>query len=182
MNTKSIDVAPSPICFLARQLLLLLHKNSTVNVLILYILWIIVYANCIFSLYAFPSTHFKDDDEYDDNLTINDWIFNMPSLSTLFNYSSTSIFLNNYASSSCLYLCSLLCASFTFVIFCSFSITISAFMLMWILELWKHAQLLAIIANYFWWLPHFFSSLNDPLVAFIFLPTQCLLIKNDLWN
>jgi len=38
MNTRSIDVAPGPICSLACQLLLLLHKNSIVHVLILYIL------------------------------------------------------------------------------------------------------------------------------------------------
>jgi hypothetical protein len=65
----------------------------------------------------------------------------MPSHFTLFNSSSTSIFFNNSTSSSCLYLCSLFCASFSFVILYSFSIAIFAFMFMWSSELWKSSQL-----------------------------------------
>ncbi len=38
MNTKYINVAPSPICSFTHQLLLLLRKNSTINLTILYIL------------------------------------------------------------------------------------------------------------------------------------------------
>jgi hypothetical protein len=112
--------------------------------------------NCIFSLYNFPSTHFEDDDECGGNLIANDWIFNMPFLSSLLSYSSTSIFLNNFASSSYLCLCSLLCASFSFVIFCNFLIALSTFMLLWTPKLWKHTQLPTTNANYFQWLPLFF--------------------------
>jgi hypothetical protein len=71
MHTKSIDVAPSPICSLAHQCHLLLRKNSTTDVPIVFMSWIIVYTNCIFTLYAFPSAHSKDDDECDDDLTTN---------------------------------------------------------------------------------------------------------------
>jgi len=68
MNIRSIDVAHGIVCFFAHQLLLLLHKNSTSNVLVIYILWIIIGANCIFSLYTFPSTHSKDNDRCSGNL------------------------------------------------------------------------------------------------------------------
>ncbi len=77
MHTRSTNVAPSPICFLACQHHLLLHKNSTVDVPVIFMFWIIICANCIFSLYAFPSTHFEDDDECGGNLTTNGWIFNI---------------------------------------------------------------------------------------------------------
>jgi hypothetical protein len=36
MNTISTDVALGPVCFLARQCLLPLHKNSTINVPVIY--------------------------------------------------------------------------------------------------------------------------------------------------
>ncbi len=72
MNIRFIDVAPNPICFLSCQLLLLLHKNSTIDGLVLYISWIIVYTNCIFSLYVFPFAHFEDDDEYSGDLIAKD--------------------------------------------------------------------------------------------------------------
>ncbi len=87
-------------------------KNSITNLLVIFISWNIIYANCIFSLYAFPSTHSEDDDECDGDLTANGWIFNTPSHFALVNSSFTSILFNNFASSSCLCLCSLLYASF----------------------------------------------------------------------
>ncbi len=120
MNTRCTNVAPSPICSLARQFLLLLRKNSTIDVLVLYISWIIIYANYIFSFYVFA--HSEDDGECNSNFTANSWIFNTPSFFALFNYSSAFVLLNNFASSSCLCLCSLFCASFSFVIFYNFSI------------------------------------------------------------
>jgi hypothetical protein len=76
MHTGSINVALGPICSLACQCHMLLRKNSTIDVLVISMSWIIVYANCIFSLYAFPSTHSKHD-ECDNNLTTNSWIFNI---------------------------------------------------------------------------------------------------------
>jgi len=93
------------------------------------------------------------------------------------NSSSTFVFFNNFASSSYLYLCSLLCTSFSFAICCSFLITLSAFIFLWIPKLWKHSQLLATNTNYFWWLPHFFLSLNISLVTFIFSSTHHFLIN-----
>jgi hypothetical protein len=48
-----------------------LHKNWTANVLVIFISWIIVYTNCIFSLYVFPCAHFEDDDECGGDLTAN---------------------------------------------------------------------------------------------------------------
>jgi hypothetical protein len=67
-----------------------LCKNSISDVLVLYISWIIIYANCIFSLYTLPSSHFEDDGECGGDLTTNGWIFNTPSHYVLFN--SYSIF------------------------------------------------------------------------------------------
>jgi hypothetical protein len=72
MNTWSIDVTPCLICFLAHQCLLLLRKNSIPNVPDVSISWIIIYANCIFSLYTFLFAHCKDDDECGNDLTAND--------------------------------------------------------------------------------------------------------------
>jgi hypothetical protein len=118
--------------------------------------WIIIFANYIFSLYTFPCAHSKDDDECDNDLIGNGWIFNTPSLSTLFNSSSTFVFLNNSASSSCLCVCSLLCASFSLAIFYNFSMAICALMLLWIPKLWKHTQLLTTNVNCFQRLPCFF--------------------------
>ncbi len=80
MHTRSIDVAPNHVCFLTRRGCLLLQKNSTIDVLIVSMSWIIVCANYIFSLYAFLFAHSKDDDECDGDLTTNNWIFNTPSL------------------------------------------------------------------------------------------------------
>jgi hypothetical protein len=45
MNIGSTDVTLGPICFHAHQLLLLLHKISTVDVLVLYVSWMIICAN-----------------------------------------------------------------------------------------------------------------------------------------
>ncbi len=72
MHTGSIDVALGHVYFLTRQHHLLLHKNSTVDVPIVFMSWIIICANNIFTLYTFPSTHSKDDDECGNNLTTND--------------------------------------------------------------------------------------------------------------
>jgi hypothetical protein len=69
-HTRSIDVVPSHVYSLACQRCLLLRKNSTSNVPIVSMSWIIVYVNCIFTLYAFLSAHSKDD-EWDDDLTTN---------------------------------------------------------------------------------------------------------------
>jgi hypothetical protein len=164
-------LALSHLCFLACQFLLLLHKNSIENALVLYISWIIICANCIFSLYTFHFAHSENDDECGDDLTTNGWIFNMPSFFVLLNCYSTSILFNNSASFSCLHLCSLLYVSFSFAIIYSFSIAFSTLMLPWILELRKCAQLLVTNANYFWWLPHFFRLwTSHPSHAFSYLP------------
>jgi hypothetical protein len=69
MFTGSTNVAFGPTCTLEFQPLLCLCKNSTADVLVLHIFWIIVYANCIFSLYTLPFSHFKDDGECGNNLT-----------------------------------------------------------------------------------------------------------------
>jgi hypothetical protein len=71
INTESIDVALSLVYSLAHQCLLLLHKNSTTNVLVVSISWIIICTNYIFSLYTFPFAHSEDDDECDGDLTTN---------------------------------------------------------------------------------------------------------------
>jgi hypothetical protein len=149
MNIGSIDVALGPIYFLARQLLLLMRKNSTIDVQVLYVTWIIICANYIFSLYAFPFTHSEDDDECSGDLTDNGWIFNTPSFFVIPNYSYTFVLLNNSTSSSYLRLCSLLCVSFSFVILYNFSIALFAFMLLRTLELWKRTQLPTTNTNYF---------------------------------
>jgi hypothetical protein len=70
MHTGSIDVAPGPICPLTRQHHLLLLKNSTINVPVVSMFWIIVCTNYIFTLYVFPSTH-SEDDECGGDLTAN---------------------------------------------------------------------------------------------------------------
>jgi hypothetical protein len=92
VNTKFTNVAPGHVCFLAHQLPLLLHKKLIANVPILYISWIIVYTNCILSLYVFPSTHSKDD-ECDSDLITNNWIFNSL-LSLLFSTFLQLLFLS----------------------------------------------------------------------------------------
>ncbi len=79
---------------------------------------------------------------------------------------------NNFASSSCLHLCSLLCASFSFVILCSFSITLFTLMLLWT----RTSKTLTTCNNkqkQLSTITMFFSSLNFMLVAFIltYLPS-----------
>jgi hypothetical protein len=71
MNIGSTDVAPSSLCFLTHQCLLLLCKNSIVDVPIVYMFQIIICANCSFSLYAFLSAHSEDDDECGGNFIAN---------------------------------------------------------------------------------------------------------------
>ncbi len=130
MHIKSLDVTPSLIYFLAHQHHLLLHKISTINVPVVSMSWIIVYANCIFSLYAFLSAHSKDDDECSSNLIASGWIFNIL-LSAFLNSFSNFVLFNNSTSSSYLRLCSLLCASFSLAICYSFSIALFALILLW---------------------------------------------------
>ncbi len=125
----------------------------------LYLSWIIVYTNCIFSLYAFPFTHFEDDNECDYDLITSSSIFNTH-LSSFFNSFSTFVIFNNSASSSYLRLCSLLCASFSLVIHYSFSIALSTLILLWTPKIWKHTtsnnkrKLLWIITPFFLILEH----------------------------
>jgi hypothetical protein len=88
MNIGSIDVTHGHVCSLTHQHLLLLCKNSIANVPIVSMSWIIICANYIFSLYAFPYAHSEDDDECGDDLTANNWIFNKPK-----PYSSQFLFL-----------------------------------------------------------------------------------------
>jgi hypothetical protein len=71
MHTESINVAFGPVCSLTCQRHLLLRKNSTIDVPVVFMFSIIVYAICIFSLYAFPFAPFENDDECSDNLTTN---------------------------------------------------------------------------------------------------------------
>ncbi len=173
MKTRSTNVIPSLVCSLEHQRL---QKNSTSDVPIISMFYIIICANCIFLLYTFPFAHSEDDDECCGDLIANGWIFDTPSLSTFLNSSSTFVLFNNSTSSSCLHLCSFLCTSFSLAIIYNFSMAFFALMLLWTLELQKRAQFPATSANYFPWLP-FFSSLNIPPVAFISLPTHCLLIN-----
>jgi hypothetical protein len=120
MNTNFINVAFGLIYTLAHQLLLLMCKNSTINVPVLYMLCIIICTNCIFSFYIFPSAHSKDDDEFNDDLKTNDWIFNTPSRSTILNSSSTFVPLNNFVSSCYLCVCLVLYIFFSFLFFIVF--------------------------------------------------------------
>jgi len=139
MHTKSTNVALSHVYSLTHQCHLLLCKKSNLDVSIVFMFWIIVCENCIFSLYTFPYAHSKDDDECGGNLIANGRIFNIPSLSTFLNSSSISIFLNNSTSSSYLRMCSFLYTSFSLAIRCSFSITLSTFILLWTPNLQKRA-------------------------------------------
>jgi len=70
-HIRSINVALGPVYLLACQRHLLLRKNSTTDVLVVFMFWIIICANYIFTLYAFLSAHPEDDDECDGNLTAN---------------------------------------------------------------------------------------------------------------
>jgi len=71
MHIGSIGAILGPVCFLACQRRLLLHKKSTIDVLVVSMSSIIIYAHYIFSLYAFLSAHSKDDDEFDGYPTTN---------------------------------------------------------------------------------------------------------------
>ncbi len=155
MNIKSTNFVLGHVCAFACQCLLLMCKNSTSDVPIWSISWIIICANCIFSLYTFLFAHSEDDEECNDDHTTNNWIFSTP-CSVLHNSSLISFFLNNSTSSSCLRLCSLFYVSFPFVIVCSFLIALSTLMFLWSLELQKFSQLLAINENNFQWLHLFF--------------------------
>ncbi len=135
MHTRSTTITPSPIYSLAHKCRLLLCKKSIIDVPIIFMFWIIICANYIFSLYVFLSTHSEDDDECGDNLTTNGKIFNIPFLSALFNSLSTSIFLKNFASSCCLHLCSLLYISFSLAIHYKSSIALYTLILLWIPKL-----------------------------------------------
>jgi hypothetical protein len=149
MNTESINVALGLVYSFGCQRLLVLCKNSTTNILVVFMSWIIVCISCIFSLYTFPFIHYDDDDECKGNLKANGWLFNTPFFSAILNSFSTFVFLNNFASSSCFHLCSFLYASFSLVIFCNFSVTLFAFMLLQTPEFQKCAQLLATNINCF---------------------------------
>jgi hypothetical protein len=98
INNRSIHVAHGLVYSLACQLLLLLCKSLIVDVLILYISCIIVCANNIFSLYTFPSTHSKDDDECGGNLKpmaeyyIIQYAFSLCSSQLLFYFYSSQQF------------------------------------------------------------------------------------------
>ncbi len=130
MFTRSTNVAPSLACSLELQPFLCLYKNLIVDVPDLYILWIIVCENYISSLYALPSSHFKDDGECDNDLTTNNWMFSILAHFAFLNSSSTSIFLNNSTSSSCFCLCFLFFTSFSFVIIYNFSIALLTLILL----------------------------------------------------
>ncbi len=91
MFTTSINVAFGLACSLEfQQPLLHMHKNSTTYVSNLYISWIIVCKNCIFSLYVLTSSHFENDGECNNDLIANGWMFNIPTCFTLLNYSFAS--------------------------------------------------------------------------------------------
>ncbi len=139
MHIGFIDVTYGPVYSLTCQCRLPLHKNSIVDVLIISMFWIIICTNYILSLYAFPSRHSKDDDEYVNDLTTNSWIFNTPSFSAFLNSFSTCVIHKSSTSSSYLHLCSLLYASFSLVISCSFTIPLSPLIVLWIPKLWKHS-------------------------------------------
>jgi hypothetical protein len=125
-------------CSLTRQHRLLLCKNSTKDVPIVFMSWIIICVNYIFTLYTFPFAHSENDDECGSDLITNNWIFNIH-FSALLNSYFTFVIFNNFTSSSCLCLCSFFCACFSLAIHCSFSIALSALILLWTPKLWKCA-------------------------------------------
>ncbi len=90
---------------------------------------------------------------------------------------STCVLFNNFASSFCFFLCSLLYISFSLAICYSFSIALSTFILLWIPKLRKCTQFIAGSTNYFQWFPRFFLSLNILPIIFIFSSTHCFLIN-----
>jgi hypothetical protein len=131
INTRSTDVAHGLVSSLAPISLLVLRKNSITYVIVLFILWIIIFANYIFSLYAFPSIHYEDD-EYGGDLIANGWILNTPSCST-FRNSSYVFFFSTIPFPPPVSIR----ASFSFAILYSFSIIVSTLMLLWTLKLKK---------------------------------------------
>jgi hypothetical protein len=68
MHIRSIDVVPSLVYPLTRQCHIFLCKNSTADVPVVSMSWIIVCTNYIFTLYAFPFAHSEDDDECDGDM------------------------------------------------------------------------------------------------------------------
>jgi hypothetical protein len=70
MHIGSTSVVHGLLCSLELKPLFRLHKNSIVDVLDLYIFWIMECAICIFSWYYFLSSHSEDDGEC-NNLTTN---------------------------------------------------------------------------------------------------------------
>jgi len=177
MNIRSIDVAFSPICSFGHQCFLLMCKNSTIDVLVVFMSSTIIYANCVFSLYAFPFTHSDHDDECGGKLKTNGWIFNTPSLFVILDSFFTFFLLNNFASSSYFCLCSFLYVSFSLAIFCNFSIPLFVIILLQTTKFQKCAQLLSTNTNCFRQLPHFFLAFNITLVAFIFLSASHLFMN-----
>jgi hypothetical protein len=174
MYTRSIDVILGHACSLELQPLICLCKNSTIDVLILYIFWIIICAHCIFSMY--------------DLLHILKMMVNIATtLPPMAKYSKLQhvllfstlllFFFNSFFSSSYLCLCSLFCTSFSFATLYNFSIMFSTLMFLWIPELWKHTQLSARNENNFRRLFRLFLSLSFPLIPFIFWHACHLLIN-----
>jgi hypothetical protein len=116
----------------------------------------------------------------------------MASLKPMVEYSTRLLFLlfstpfllffllNNFASSSYFCLCSFLYVSFSLAIFCNFSIPLFVVMLPRTRKFQKCAQLLATNINCFRQLLCFFSTLNIPPIAFIFL-LACHLLMNT-WS
>ncbi len=177
IHTGSIDVVLGLVCFLACQRRLLMHKTQ-LQMLQLCLCLKLSFMQTISSHYAFPSTHSKDFIECGDNLTTNGWIFNIP-LSTLLNSFLTFVLLNNSSSSSCLHMCSLICASFSLTIRYSFSITPFALILMWTPKFQKRAQLQQQTQTTFDNYP-FFTSLNISPITFIFSSTHRFF--NNTWS
>jgi len=171
MNTRSTNVAPGRVCFLACQLLLLLRKklnyrcSNSIYIVNYYLcklhLLIICFSFCTFQRWWMRCRPHSQ------------WLNIQRAFFICF---STFVFLNNSASSSCLHLCSLLCTSFSFDIIYNFSITLFTLMLLWTPKLWKCTQFPTIDTNYFWQLP-LFLSFNLLPITFIFLLACCLLIN-----
>ncbi len=138
--------------------------------------WIIVYANYIFSLFAFLFAHSKDDDECGSDLTTNGLIFNTPFLYALLNSSFSYIIFSNSTSSSCLHLCHSFVLPFPLL----FSIIFQWHFLhscCYELQNFENAYNFQQQTQFAYDNYPFFSSLNIPPFAFIFLPTHHLLIN-----
>ncbi len=124
MFTGSTKVVLGPTYTFELQPFLYLRKNSTTNVPVLNISWIIMCINYIFSLYVLPSSHYEYDGECCGDLTTNGWMFNTLELFVLLNFSFASFFLNSFVSSSYLCLCSFFYGSFSLITLCNFSIAL----------------------------------------------------------